>query len=277
MAGKMTVIPPKKCLVAERKKVAAYARVSNGKDAMLHSLSAQVSYYSSYIQKHGEWYFAGVYADEAFTGTKESRPEFQRMVADCKAGKIDMILTNEKYKGDALLQKTFTVDFLSKKKKVNEGEIQQYYLEGSHPAIISSELFDLVQIEFEKRKGQKRSTAGIFASKLICGDCGHFYGNKVWHSNSKYRRTVWQCNSKFRNTEKCKTPHLDEEKLKGIFVDLFNSMIEEREEIIQTLTDIIKDLTDTTKLDEKIQREEIESKKAAENIREWVNENAHVH
>ena len=93
MAGKMTVIPPKTSLVTERKKVAAYARVSNGKDAMLHSLSAQVSYYSSYIQKHGEWYFAGVYADEAFTGTKESRPEFQRMIADCKAGTIDMIIT----------------------------------------------------------------------------------------------------------------------------------------------------------------------------------------
>ena len=120
---------------------------------------------------------------------------------------VESIFTNEKYKGDALLQKTFTVDFLSKKKKLNEGEIQQYYLEGSHPAIIQPELFDLVQIEFEKRKGQKRSTAGIFASKLICGDCGHFYGNKVWHSNSKYRRIVWQCNSKFRNNEKCKTPH----------------------------------------------------------------------
>ena len=93
MHGKMTVIPPKNATVIERKKVAAYARVSNGKDAMLHSLSAQVSYYSDYIQKHGDWYFAGVYADEAFTGTKESRPEFQRMLADCKAGKIDMIIT----------------------------------------------------------------------------------------------------------------------------------------------------------------------------------------
>ena len=61
---------------------------------------------------------------------------------------------------------------------------------------------------------------------------------------------------------------MDEEKLKGIFVELFNSMIEDRKEIIQTLTDIIKDLTDTTKLDAKIQREEIESKKAAEKIRE---------
>lgn len=188
---------------------------------------------------------------------------------------IESILTNEKYKGDALLQKTFTVDFLSKKKKINEGEIQQYYIEGSHPAIIQPELFDLVQIEIEKRKGRKRSTAGVFASKLICGDCGHFYGSKVWHSNSKYRRVVWQCNSKFRNDVKCRTPHLDEEKLKLVFIDIFNSMINNKEEILQTLNDIIKELTDTTKLDAKIQKIENEEKKAAEHIREWVTENAH--
>ena len=66
---------------------------------------------------------------------------------------------------------------LTKKKKINEGEIQQYYIEGSHPAIISPEFFDLVQIELEKRKGQKRSTAGVFASMLICGNCGNFYGS----------------------------------------------------------------------------------------------------
>ena len=65
--------PPK----LERKKcVAAYARVSSGKDAMLHSLSSQVAYYSSLIQKHGDWEYAGVYADEAMTGTKECRDEF---------------------------------------------------------------------------------------------------------------------------------------------------------------------------------------------------------
>lgn len=64
----------------------------------------------------------------------------------------------------------------------------------SHPAIISPELFDLVQIEIEKRKGQKRSSAGVFSSKLVCGDCGNFYGSKVWHSDSKYRQVIWQCN-----------------------------------------------------------------------------------
>ena len=73
-------------------RVAAYARVSTGKDAMLHSLAAQVSYYSDLIQRNPEYEYAGVYADEGLSGTRESRPEFQRMLKDCRDGKIDRIL-----------------------------------------------------------------------------------------------------------------------------------------------------------------------------------------
>lgn len=87
---KKVVHPPK---LERKKRVTAYARVSSGKDAMLHSLSAQVAYYSTLIQKHGDWEYAGVYADEAMTGTKECREEFQRLLADCRAGRIDLILT----------------------------------------------------------------------------------------------------------------------------------------------------------------------------------------
>ena len=75
------------------KKVAAYARVSTGKDAMLHSLSSQVSYYSKLIQEHEGWLYAGVYSDEALTGTKESRCGFQKLLSDCRAGKVNMIIT----------------------------------------------------------------------------------------------------------------------------------------------------------------------------------------
>ncbi len=82
--------PPK---LDQKKRVAAYARVSSGKDAMLHSLSAQVSYYSDLIQNHDDWLYVGVYADEAKTGTKDSRADFQRLIADCRAGKIDMVIT----------------------------------------------------------------------------------------------------------------------------------------------------------------------------------------
>ena len=74
--------------------VAAYARVSSGKDAMLHSLSAQVGYYSELIQSNPEWRFCGVFADEAITGTKiDKREGFQEMIRKCLNGEIDMILT----------------------------------------------------------------------------------------------------------------------------------------------------------------------------------------
>lgn len=74
-------------------RVAAYARVSSAKDAMLHLLSAQVSYYNKYISSHDDWEFVGIYADEGISGTKEDRDEFQRMINDCRLGKIDLILT----------------------------------------------------------------------------------------------------------------------------------------------------------------------------------------
>lgn len=74
-------------------RVAAYARVSSGKDAMLHSLSAQVDFYSTYIRHHPGWEYVGVYADEAKTGTKDSREYFQKLLYDCRNGKIDRVLT----------------------------------------------------------------------------------------------------------------------------------------------------------------------------------------
>lgn len=79
--------------LAKKPKVAAYARVSSGKDAMLHSLSTQVEYYKKMILENNEWEFAGVYADEALTGTKDSREEFQQLLTDCRIGLVDMIIT----------------------------------------------------------------------------------------------------------------------------------------------------------------------------------------
>lgn len=79
--------------IPKARRVAAYARVSSDKDTMLHSLAAQVDYYSTYIRHHPGWAYVGVYADEAKTGTRDSRENFQRMLADCRAGKIDHIIT----------------------------------------------------------------------------------------------------------------------------------------------------------------------------------------
>lgn len=79
--------------IKRKARVAAYARVSSGKDAMLHSLSYQVSYYSKMIQGHDGWEFAGIYSDEAISGTKVDRENFNRMIGDCRAKKIDLVIT----------------------------------------------------------------------------------------------------------------------------------------------------------------------------------------
>ena len=91
---KISKIEPKLPIIQARKKVAAYARVSRDTERLMHSVSAQVSYYSALIQKNPEWEYAGVYADMGISGTDTSkRGEFLRMLADCEEGKIDIILT----------------------------------------------------------------------------------------------------------------------------------------------------------------------------------------
>lgn len=147
---------------------------------------------------------------------------------------VESILTNEKYKGDALMQKVYTVNFLSKKKKVNEGEVPQYYVEGNHEAIISPVVFDMVQAELEQRKrskGSRYSGVSIFSSKIKCGDCGGWYGSKVWHSTDKYRKVIYRCNRKYGGGQ-CMTPHVTEDGIKELFIKACNKLLSEKKEII---------------------------------------------
>lgn len=148
---------------------------------------------------------------------------------------VESILRNEKYRGDARLQKKFTVDFLQKKMKINEGEVPQYYVENSHPAIIEPEEWDLVQAEFTRRKelGKRYSSNSIFSSMIFCGDCGAMYGSKVWHSTDKYRRTIWQCNDKFKGEHRCTTPHLYEEDIKTLFLRAFSKLMDVKKQILE--------------------------------------------
>lgn len=191
---------------------------------------------------------------------------------------IKSILQNEKYKGDALLQKRYTVDFLTKKKKINEGEVPQYYVEGSHDAIITPAVFDAVQKQMAVRHpGKNRhSSVSIFSSKIKCGDCGSWYGSKVWHSNDKYRRVVWQCNHKFDGGEKCTTPHLDEETIKELFLKAANILCTEKDEVIANYQAIKSKVFDTTALDEEKAGLQEEMNMVAELIQQCINENARI-
>lgn len=189
---------------------------------------------------------------------------------------IESILSNEKYKGDALLQKTYTVDFLTKKMIVNDGKVPQYYVENSHPAIVQPWEFAIVQAEIKRRKSLPRrySCQSVLATHIICGDCGDYYGSKVWHSTSKYRRTVWQCNSKFSGTQKCKTPHLDEARVKAAFLTAFNKLIENRDSLIEDGVTIQRALTDCTEINSQIAAALEEQEVVAELIRKCVAQNA---
>ena len=432
MARTITVIPPTinpltriPTTSIEKRRVAAYARVSTDSEEQLTSYEAQIDYYTKYINGKQEWEFVKVYTDEGITATNTKRRDgFNEMVADALAGKIDLIvtksvsrfarntvdslttvrelkangvevyfekeniytfdgkgellitimsslaqeesrsisenvtwgqrkrfadgkvtmpfkhflgydrgeggvpvinekeaevvrliyrlflhgktaagicrhlesldipspsgkpkwrqstvmsiLTNEKYKGDALLQKKFTVDFLTKKQKVNEGEVPQYYVEGSHPAIINPIDFDLVQAEITRRQSLGRSYSGtsIFASKLICGDCGGFYGKKVWHSTDAYRREIWRCNNKFSGESKCETPTLDTDIIQSLFLKAYNRLMGTREQLIEACEVMRPMVNSCTELDAEMETLNEEIQVVAELVNQCIKENA---
>ncbi len=406
MARNITVIPAKanrtnlaENLKLQKKRVAAYCRVSTDQAEQLSSYEAQVKYYTAYIEGNPEYECAGIYADEGISGTNtKKREQFNRMIEDCKARKIDMVitksisrfarntldtltyvrllkdlgievffekeniktldskgevllsilsslaqdesrsisenstwgirrrfeqgklhinhtkflgydkdkngnlvinpkqakivkriyedfldgkganriardlendgtlnwngkakwyegsirkmLTNEKYKGDALLQKTYTVDFLSKKRADNNGEVPQYYVEDSHPAIIDKEMWEAVQLEMERRRNfalkygiqklEYATTDNPFAGRVICGSCGRVFGRKVWNStDDRLRRIVWRCNGKYvvKGEKGCESRHIDDGVLYQAFVDVFNAMIENRDYFMEKCRD----------------------------------------
>ena len=188
---------------------------------------------------------------------------------------VKSILTNEKYKGDALLQKQYTADFLTKKRKRNQGEIPQYYVEGNHEAIIPPETWELVQEEMERRRKMdaRYSSASIFSSKIKCSECGNWYGSKVWHSQDKYRRVIFQCNRKFKNDKKCQTPHLTEDEIKEAFVKAVNAVIPEKDELIANTKVMMRTVCDITELEVEQSRLLTEMGTVAEMIKRIVAEN----
>ena len=375
----------------QKKKVAAYCRVSTDQDEQLNSFEAQRSYYTEHILSNPNYELAGIFADEGISGTNtKNREQFNAMIKACKEGKIDLILTksisrfarntldclnyvrelkqlgigiyfekenidtldakgevlltilsslaqeesrsisenstwgvrrrfeqgkvtinetkflgyekdrngnividkkqaviikriyreflqgkgighitkdlekdkvknwngttkwymstiqsilqNEKYKGDALLQKSYTIDFLSKKRAKNHGEVTQYYVEESHPAIIDPEEWEAVQLEFERRRKfceehfiKKLDTRVAFSGKLICSQCGNVYGRKTWIQPTGVQRKVWMCSTRYKSkgVKGCGTGHVDEEMLKKVFIEVFNTMVDNKQYFLE--------------------------------------------
>lgn len=394
----------------ERIRVAAYARVSTDQEEQLGSFQSQIKYYTDKINENKEWVFAGIYSDEAITGTSSGKREgFQKMIQDCMDGKIDMILTksisrfarntvdtlsyvrmlkdknipvifekenintmsmngellltilssiaqqdvetissnvkmglkmkmkrgeligyngclgydyhpedksitvneeeaetvriiydlylqgygtftiakrlkalgrknhkgevkwtdggvlgivkNEKYKGDLILGKTFTVDPITKRRIANFGEEEKYVVKDHHEPIISAEDWEKAQeIRLKRTAGMHRdgviekrerySRKYAFSSMCKCGFCGDSLTRRILHSNSIYEKPVWYCHTA-ANVGKSECPHsksIDEKILEGAFVEAYKLLADGFDDVLDSVLDTVKEVVSDDKL-----------------------------
>lgn len=249
-------------------RVCAYARVSSNSDDQLNSFSAQVEYFTQLIQAHSDWEFIDIYADEGITGTRaDKRDDFQRMMRDCRAGRIDRILVKSisrfgRNSADCIeavrelkmlgIAVAFEKEGIDKKKKKNNGELTQYYITDNHPAIISREDFLNVQLELTRRNSKKKvsqkktkSALGKYCSKyalserLVCGECGSMYRRTTWVKKGK-KKVVWRCISRLEfGTKYCQhSPTISEEALHQAILQCIQKVVEDKEDILKNLRDV---------------------------------------
>ena len=180
---------------------------------------------------------AGLEADGILTGAGKEK---------WHTSTINKILRNEKYMGDALLQKTYTTDFLTKKRIRNNGTVPQYYVEDDHEAIIPKELFMQVQEELVRRRVVHKSPSGkkrtyscnhCFAQIIVCGECGELYRRVHWNNHGR-KSIVWRCISRLEITsaeKNCTNRTVNELLLQEITVKAFNQILTERDIFLKTL------------------------------------------
>ncbi len=159
------------------------------------------------------------------------------------------ILQNEKYIGDALLQKTYTVDFLNKKRVQNNGIVPQYYVENSHPPIIPRDLYMQVQEEMvrranlhsgEKRKKRVYSSKYALSSIVYCPKCGDIYRRIAWNNRGKHS-TVWRCCTRVEHgPTACDAPTIQESKLQAAVIKAINLTLGDRESMMATLQENVE-------------------------------------
>ncbi|WP_244287733.1 recombinase family protein [Lacrimispora celerecrescens] len=154
---------------------------------------------------------------------------------------LQSMLENEKYKGDAILQKSYTTDFLTKKRVQNNGELQKFHIEDDHEAIIEPWIWECVQLEVQRRKEyleehgtnsySHRPETNPFASKIVCGCCNKVFARKGWRSSTGVARKVWQCCERYKvkGVMGCANRHVEESTLEKAFVMAWNAVFENKE------------------------------------------------
>lgn len=175
--------------------------------------------------------------------------ETAKGIGEWSESTVSGILKNEKYKGDVLLQKSYTVDYLTKTMAKNKGEVTKYYIENNHEGIVSREIFDMVQEEMQRRaslyrrvKPSKFSSKYPLTGKVICGECGAKYRRVTWSKYGK-KKIVWRCSERLANgTKNCKnSPTVLEE-------DIHNEILNNLKEILPKSNDIAQKVKNETEM-----------------------------
>lgn len=195
----------------------------------------------------------GLEADGILTGVGKKK---------WRAETLQKILKNEKYIGDALLQKTYTVDFLEKKRVPNNGLVSQYYVENSHEAIIPRELYMQVQEEMVRRanlhSGQNRkkrvySSKYALSSIVYCSKCGDIYRRVVWNNRGKHS-IVWRCCTRVEHGPgACNADAIHESELQNLVVRAINMALGQKDtmyDVLQRNVEAVLTGTDGISLDE---------------------------
>ena len=294
MNPNITVINPIRIEEQEDKiRIAAYCRVSTDSEDLQNSLMTQMRYYENFLADSETERLVSVYADEGITGTRmDKREEFQRMLKDCRRGKIDRIivksishsapfgyelyngnliinqreaeivksiykmflsgmgydsicrelneskvikndkgtkwlsasvryiLTNEKYIGDSLWQKNYNTSMPYRKVR-NKGELEKYYINNTHEAIITREEFEKVQELIEQRKHPNMNLINNYplSKKIYCGKCGSLFKRRF-----KNEKSYWICREHYYNAENCQIKQIPEQVFYTAFTAMYNKL-----------------------------------------------------
>ena len=168
-------------------------------------------------------------------GLTEDKIPTARGLLKWSSDDINRIISNEKYMGDALLQKTYTVDCLTKQRVPNDGTVPQYYIEDNHEAIVSKEVFHLAQQEKARRSNlysgkrkKKRLYQGKYdlSGKVVCDYCGEIFRRVKWNSRGS-KAVVWRCVTRIDNPAKCQARTVKEDLLHEVIVEVINSLIDD--------------------------------------------------
>ena len=186
-------------------------------------------------------------------------------------GSVRGIVRNEKYVGDVLMQKTFTVDPISKRRLTNFGNLDQYYWKNNHEAIISREVFDKAQEIMNKRsskhskagRGQKYSRKYAFSSMIRCNFCNSNFSRRTWHANSKNEKIMWSCTTAIKKGKKnCpESKSISENDLEEAFVDAFNILCTQNKDITEEFLKNVESTLNTTSIRNEFNKIENEQRK----------------